>query len=51
MYKYILSLVTDIINGPTNENLPTFKWSATNFKTAHYGQPDEWNFPWITVKA
>lgn len=40
----------DIQNGPTHENQPAFKWSDYNFDAAHEGQPDEFNFDWVTVK-
>ena len=38
-------------SGPTYDDQPVFVWSASPFanNTAHAGQPDRWEFPYVTV--
>jgi len=45
----IKTLTTHAISGPTNQGQPTFVWSKSpNPNQSHLGQPDVWNFTWIT---
>ncbi|XP_018021360.1 putative phospholipase B-like 2 [Hyalella azteca] len=39
------------VNGPAHDNLPVFRWSTSDYgnNTAHYGHPDEWDFPVVHV--
>lgn len=45
-----ITVVSDIQNGPTHDDQKPFKWSDFNFKNSHVGQPDLWNFDWITIQ-
>jgi hypothetical protein len=48
------SMTATIINGPVhNDVMQPFKWSTSGFTATvkHQGQPDEFNFPWITVSS
>lgn len=38
------------VGGPTNDQVPSFQWSKTNFDVKHFGHPDLWNFDPIKVK-
>jgi len=46
----ITRLMAEIISGPTTYGQPPFVWSQSpwNKTDSHLGQPDAWNFPWIT---
>ena len=49
--KMQATLSSVAISGPTYESLPPFVWSQSNFShVPHYGQPDAWKFPWITMQ-
>lgn len=38
------------ISGPTTEGQPPFVWSQSPFAAVpHVGQPDAWDFPWISM--
>lgn len=38
------------ISGPTTEGQPPFVWSQSPFASVpHVGQPDAWNFPWVSM--
>jgi hypothetical protein len=42
-----------IVNGPTSQNLPPFRWSTSGLDTAenpHYGQPDTFDFEFEIVQ-
>eukprot|EP00008_Paramoeba_atlantica_P006296 CAMPEP_0201489524 /NCGR_PEP_ID=MMETSP0151_2-20130828/22855_1 /ASSEMBLY_ACC=CAM_ASM_000257 /TAXON_ID=200890 /ORGANISM="Paramoeba atlantica, Strain 621/1 / CCAP 1560/9" /LENGTH=553 /DNA_ID=CAMNT_0047875145 /DNA_START=115 /DNA_END=1776 /DNA_ORIENTATION=+ len=38
------------INGPTNEQQPTFTWKDTFPKAVHLGQPETFDFDWYTMQ-
>ena len=46
-----------IISGPTNDDQETFNWKTTKcidanpIRWTYYGQPEEWNFPWIEYET
>lgn len=38
------------ISSPTYDQQPVFVWSESPYASVpHMGQPDRWDFPWMTV--
>jgi len=44
-----LNMVSDAVNGPTNQGLPPFSWSATFANMSHVGLPQVYEFNFITM--
>lgn len=40
---------SDIQNGPTHDDQKVFSWSDYKFENSHVGQPNTFNFTWVTV--
>jgi hypothetical protein len=49
-YKNFMNGQAYIINGPTNQDQPTFAWSTYPYPpVSHEGQPDVFNFNWLAT--
>jgi hypothetical protein len=43
-----VTLPSDGISGPTNDQQPTFVFSESDYNSvSHIGLPDRWDFPWV----
>eukprot|EP00047_Mylnosiga_fluctuans_P004463 m.234677 g.234677 ORF g.234677 m.234677 type:complete len:523 (+) comp12695_c0_seq1:41-1609(+) len=38
-----------VVSGPTWDEQPVFEWTEQFQGTAHYGQPDRFQFPWVQM--
>jgi len=47
--KLMARLEAQAVNGPSDDDQPSFNWATTKFKKPR-GQPDLWNFKWKTMK-
>jgi len=49
---FVNDLISDAINGPTTDSgvLPPFVWTAAFADTAHFGQPQTFNFDFVRMK-
>jgi len=52
MFNERMELMVVTQSGPTYDDQVPFVWSESPFaKISHAGQPDTWNFPWVTLNA
>eukprot|EP00753_Platysulcus_tardus_P008372 PLAT15929.1.p1 GENE.PLAT15929.1~~PLAT15929.1.p1 ORF type:complete len:572 (+),score=269.22 PLAT15929.1:1758-3473(+) len=38
-------------SGPTHDQQPVFEWSNGDWNCSHVGQPNRWDFGWVTMKT
>ncbi len=42
--NFSLAMRVSLVNGPTAQNQPPFKWSTSGYTDRHMGQPDVFDF-------